>query len=517
MGRVLTRPILASALGLLAVVAIVAISRGDETPARPAISISNGDYISPDDSLLAGVRHVYATAAREHLVLDTIFPDQPVSLLWFQGLGVSTTSGRGGVALDGAGGAVSFDDRLVPHRVRLRLEGREPTSVAAREDGEYWVVDTEGTVHHVDVSGRILRSTPTGFAQASAVTAADGGAWISRSSRLFAFRLATQQDPLLVRMSGDGELVAPIGSVVLPSHVLLAEIANAGHVAIGDAAVYFAPFIRDEVVAFSPAGDTLWITHRGLPQSTPDPRIEVTADGPTLDYAPVNLGIATGPDGLLYVLSVPGFTTSASRIDVLDPEDGTLIRSTELDDPLPTLAADSDGRVYRVDPFRLLTGVAPMEREPLASFSLERMNGSRMSEEDLRGKVVLINFWASWCAPCREEMPALDLLRRTIEHDDFLFITMNEDINVADAQGFLDQFGFDFPVLLGRGELEQTFHYYGLPFSVAVDRQGRVLQRWIGYAGEDQIAGIRAVIQAELLRGDDGSVMQEGAMEHMGH
>ena len=516
MGRVLTRPMLAAALGLLAVVVIVAFSKGDEIPARPAASIPNGDYVSPDDSLVAGIRHVYATAAREHLVLDTIFPDQPVSLLWFQGLGVSTTE-RGGVALDGAGGVIRFDDRLVPHRVPLRLEGREPTSVAAREDGNHWVVDTEGTVHHVDVGGDIIQSTPTGFAQASAVTAMDGGAWISRSSRLFAFRLATQQDPLLVRVSAEGDVVAPMGSVVLPSHVLLAEIANAGHVAIGDAAVYFAPFIRDEIVAFSPTGDTLWITHRGLPQSTPDPRIEVTADGPILDYAPVNLGMAMGPDGLLYVLSVPGFTTSASRIDVLDPEDGTLLRSTELDDPLPTLAADAEGRVYRVDPFRLLTGVAPMEREPLASFSLERMNGTRMSDQDLRGKVVLINFWASWCAPCREEMPALDSLSRTIAHEDFLFITMNEDIAVGDAKGFLDQFGFDFPVLLGRGELEQTFHYYGLPFSVAVDRQGRVLQRWIGYAGEDQIAGIRAVIQAELLRGDDGSVMQSGGMEHMGH
>ncbi len=514
LGRVFTRPILASVLGLLAVLVVVAISTGADSTVRPALSALNPGYMPPVDSVIEGVRHVYATEPREHLVLDTIFPDRRVSLLWFQGYGVSTTSAGGGVTLDGAGGAVRFDDRLNPHRVRLRLKGREPTSVAALENGDYWVVDTDGTVHRVDVSGEIVRSTPTGFAQASAVTAFDGGAWISRSSRLFAFRLATQQDPLLVRLSADGDIVARMGSVVLPSHILLAEIANAGHVTTYDDVVYFAPFIRDEIVAFSATGDTLWIVHRGLPQTTVDPRIEVTADGPTIDYAPVNLGIATGPDGLLYVLSVPGFTTSASRIDVLDPEDGTLLRSVELSDPLPTLAADSEGRVYRVDPFRLLTGVASTEREPLASFDLDRMNGSRMLKEDLRGKVVLINFWASWCLPCREEMPALDSLRRSIAHDDFLFITMNEDIAVGDARSFIDEFGFDFPVLLGRGTLERKFHYYGLPYTVAVDREGRVLQRWIGYAGEDQIAGIRTVIQAELMRG--GSA-QTGETQHHNH
>jgi thiol-disulfide isomerase/thioredoxin len=522
MGRVLTRPILASALGFLAVLVVVAISTGAEGPARSALSVLNPGYTPAADSVIEGVRHVYTTEPREHLVLDTIFPDRGVSLLWFQGYGVSTTSAGGGVTLDGGGGAVRFDDRLNPHRIRLRLEGREPTSVAARKDGEYWVVDTKGTVHRVDAGGEIVRSTPTGFAHASAVTAFDGGAWISRSSQLFAFRLATQQDPLLVRVSADGDIEAPMGSVVLPSHILLAEIANAGHVTTYDGVVYFAPFIRDEVVAFSPTGDTLWIMHRGLPQTTVDPRIEIGDDGPVIDYAPVNLGIATGPDGLLYVLSVPGFTTSASRIDVLDPEDGTLLRSVELADPLPTIAADSEGRVYQVDPFRLLTGVAPTEREPLASFDLDRMNGSRMLKEDLRGKVVLINFWASWCLPCREEMPALDSLRRSITHDDFLFITMNEDIAVADARSFIDEFGFDFPVLLGKGKLQAKFHYYGLPYTVAVDREGRVLQRWIGYAGEDQLAGIRAVIQAELIRRGNGEAdgeMRSGedGMQHHNH
>jgi thiol-disulfide isomerase/thioredoxin len=220
-----------------------------------------------------------------------------------------------------------------------------------------------------------------------------------------------------------------------------------------------------------------------------------------IDYAPVNLGIAMGADGRLYVLSVPGFTTSESRIDAYDPVTGLLLRTARIPHPLPTVAVDEQGRLYLLDAFRLLTGIAPSEREAFAPFDLERLGSEhRMTLADLEGKVVLMNVWASWCAPCRVEMPALDDLQRSIEHPDFRFITMNEDVMVGDAQAFLEEHGFGFPVLLGRGRLQRQFHYMGLPFTVLLDREGRVVQRWTGFAGEEQIAGIRAVVQAELSR-----------------
>ncbi len=496
-----TRPVRFSALVVVSALAIGLVLRTSDVVDRAPIGHPNTEYVAPTDSLVGTVRHIHHVAAPEYLALDTVFPDRPVRLLWFQGLSSSPVPDHGGaVALDGAGGAVRFDERLSPHRVRLRLEGREPISIAAR-DGGYWATDTDGYVHGLDASGKIVTSTQTGFDFAVSVADPTGGTWLSRSSRMFSFRIATRQDPLLVRVNAEGSASEPVGSIVLPGHVLLAEIANAGHVAIDEDVVFFAPFIRDEVVALSRSGDTLWVAHRGLPQTTRDPRIEIGADGPVIDYAPVNLGIGLGPDGRLYVLSVPGFTTSESRVDVFDPHTGDLIRSAELDDPLPTLAVGEDGRVYELDPFKLLTGVAPTERDPAAEFDLERLDGGRLSLSDLSGKVVLMNFWASWCEPCRTEMPALDSLRQSIEDAEFAFVTMNEDVDVANAQEFIDEYGFDFPVLIGKGKLEQTFHYYGLPYTLAIDRQGRVLQRWIGYTGPEQIAGIRAVIQAELARG----------------
>ncbi len=77
-----------------------------------------------------------------------------------------------------------------------------------------------------------------------------------------------------------------------------------------------------------------------------------------------------------------------------------------------------------------------------------------------------------------------------------------------------------FTVALGRGDLRWKYHYIGLPFTVLLDRDGRVVERWIGFAGEEQMQAIRSIITAELDRegtiimdhGDDS--MREGGMTH---
>jgi thiol-disulfide isomerase/thioredoxin len=474
----------------------------------------------PAEWLGGSVRHVLQADPPEILRPDTLPPDEPVRLLWLDGrIGVPLPGG-GSVVTDGSGGVVWFDERLRPHRVRLDLGGREAASVAPAADG-YWIVDGGGAVLRVTTRGRITDSVASPFPFPAVVGDAEGGGWLVRSPQQFAFTIPSPDDPVLVELAADGTVERRVGRVTIPEHVLLADLAASGHVAVGTDAVYFAPFIRDEVVAFSFAGDTLWVAHRGLAQSTETPRFEVGPDGPAIDYAPVNLGAALGPDGRLYVLSVPGFTTSQGRLDAFDPTTGHLLRTATLATPLPTLAVGAGGRVYALDAFALLTGVAPAEREVFASFDLELLGGGRMSERDLRGKVVLINFWASWCAPCREEMPALDSLAREIAGPEFAFITMNEDVKPSDAAAFARELGFEFPVLLGRATLRARYHYIGLPFTVVVDREGRVVQRWTGFAGPEQLAGLRAVIRAELARGETGvgrsGVGDQGGKGHHGH
>ncbi len=439
--------------------------------------------------------------APERLVPDTLPPRGEARLLWMEGRPAQGSQDRR-LVVDGAGGVLSVDGRLRVTRPTLSLEGRLATSVAPAAGGGFWLTDAAGELIRVDAAGRVLASRPAPFAHPQLVAdPASGDVWILRSAEQFGYEIDSVETPLLLRMSDAGESTTPVGRSVRPTHVLLADLANAGHLAVGEGVAYYAPFIRDEVVALKPSGDTLWVARRGLPQTTTDPRFEVRGKQVVIDYHPVNLGIAIGPDGRLYVSSTPRFTTTEGRLDVLDPGTGRLLRTARLSTPLPTIAVGGDGRVYLLDPFRLLSGVPERERETAPAFDLPTIRGGRLSSAALRGRVVLLNFWASWCSPCRTEMPALDSLRREIADPDFVFLGVNEEEDPDAARAFLGKFGFDFPVVLGRGAMRERFHYPGLPYTVLLDRRGRIAARWIGFAGPQQLETIRALVRAELDRG----------------
>ncbi|MGH9204808.1 MAG: TlpA family protein disulfide reductase, partial [Vicinamibacterales bacterium] len=127
--------------------------------------------------------------------------------------------------------------------------------------------------------------------------------------------------------------------------------------------------------------------------------------------------------------------------------------------------------------------------------------GGHMTLDSTSARLTLVNVWASWCAPCRSEMPALDSLRRQLaDAPRFRFATIDEDARPADARAFLASYGFEFPVMLGAGRMKDRLHYPGLPYTLLLDAHGRIVQRWIGFAGPEQIDAIHAAIAAELTR-----------------
>ena len=118
---------------------------------------------------------------------------------------------------------------------------------------------------------------------------------------------------------------------------------------------------------------------------------------------------------------------------------------------------------------------------PVPDFTIKDLDGRDLSSASWRGKVVLLNFWATWCPPCREEIP--DLIRLQTKYEGKLQIVgLSDDTGpVDDVKRFVQQAKMNYPIAIASPELEQKFGgVMGLPTSFLVDTQGRVVQKHIG-------------------------------------
>jgi peroxiredoxin len=126
------------------------------------------------------------------------------------------------------------------------------------------------------------------------------------------------------------------------------------------------------------------------------------------------------------------------------------------------------------DPAETLRLTRPAKLEPAALFSVPTPDGSVVALADLRGKVVLLNFWATWCEPCLEEMPAMERLARTYRERGLVVLALSVDREGASVVGpFLKRHALTFPVGL---DLQQTvarlYRVWALPSTFVLDRTG---------------------------------------------
>jgi thiol-disulfide isomerase/thioredoxin len=150
---------------------------------------------------------------------------------------------------------------------------------------------------------------------------------------------------------------------------------------------------------------------------------------------------------------------------------------------LPLLLACALARAQMEVPGLSHTMTVLDEPVPAPEFVLKDMDGKPHSLKDYRGKYVLINFWATWCPPCRREMPSLEVLYRKWHDKPFMVLAINqwEDPDlVFSYMGQLDVFP-TFPILFDRDSaISQAFGVKGLPTSFVVDPEGRVIMRAVG-------------------------------------
>lgn len=426
------------------------------------------------------------------IVLDQRSPKR-ARLLWLDGRPAQPV-GTAAVVADGSGGWLAFDDRLRPTATPKSLRARPLAAIAADRTGTLWGIDGQGEMVSVGEVASSRPAIPFGVVAVDAVTDA---IWLVRATDRVSYRMPGEALPLFERFDPATGSWRGVGEAWLPEYAMLQDLANAGHLVAQGDTLYYAPFIRDELLALSASGDTLWRATRGFVHTTVEPTFGVEDGRPVVDYQPVNLGLVRSPTGTLLLLSVDDGSPVLGRLDEFDPASGALLATTPLPTQTPTLAIAPDGRVHLLTASTLL-GVRPPQRRALADTALSMLDGSGpRTLGDYAGRPLILNFWASWCAPCRTELPALDSLRRVLESEGIALVGMNDDRDADAARRFLAAVAPDFPSFEGGGGMQQRHGYLGLPWTLLLDARGEVVGQWIGELDATSIQRLATAARAE--------------------
>jgi cytochrome c biogenesis protein CcmG/thiol:disulfide interchange protein DsbE len=126
---------------------------------------------------------------------------------------------------------------------------------------------------------------------------------------------------------------------------------------------------------------------------------------------------------------------------------------------------------------------APQEGFRAPNFELVTIDGKVISLTELRGKAIILNFWATWCPPCRSEMPAMQQVYLDYGPDDIVILAVNntQQDQIADVEAFVVEEGLTFPVLLDySGAVSSSYQIHSMPTTFFIDSEGRIDEIVIG-------------------------------------
>jgi len=446
---------------------------------------------------------------REELHRYDSLPERGVRLLFLDSrAATSLESGSSAWADHDNDRVVLFDDRGVVEGI---LQGRTPDGL--RLEQPVFVADTDEGILAVGTAGRgiLFRDGRPlrGMENAGAVT---GGAPHRLASSRTVFDIPLRpippDAPLLWRHDGVTSRRG-LGRVVRAEEPLLASLVNSGWTATtADGATYFASAVRPELRRYRPDGTLAWVAEWDPGVEVPEPRFQLEDGGLAPDFRLFQQAMALGADDSAWLL-VPAeeIGTTEDRILVFDDE-GTLVREGWVPNNWAVFT-DDDGRLYVIPPEEALSRTEASTRDAFPPFDLPRMRTASLGGddeglhlEDLRGRVGVVNFWASWCAPCRKEMPLLDAwYRDEADRDRVEVVGINEDVDARAGVDFLDELGgVAYPVLRGEGDQRERYRYRGLPYTVVLDRQGRIVRTFYGFG--TSIQPIVDAVEEELDLGE---------------
>ena len=134
--------------------------------------------------------------------------------------------------------------------------------------------------------------------------------------------------------------------------------------------------------------------------------------------------------------------------------------------------------------YKVIPNLEPMkDNAPTPDFALPAFNDKKIALKDFQGKLVFLNFWASWCVPCREEMPAMERLYQEFKDRNFVVLAVNVKERKQDAQTFVNELKLTYPIVLDpEGQVGLLYGAWGLPTTYLIGRKGEGLARAWGPA-----------------------------------
>jgi peroxiredoxin len=132
-------------------------------------------------------------------------------------------------------------------------------------------------------------------------------------------------------------------------------------------------------------------------------------------------------------------------------------------------------------------GGAPRVGATAPDFSLLNLDGQPVSLSDFRGRLVLINFWATWCGPCEIEMPAIQAVYEKHQEEGFVVLAVAVDDSAKNVRRFINERGLTFQTLMDDGSVSRAYRVFGLPASFFVGADGNIAAVHNGVLTEDEI------------------------------
>jgi len=138
--------------------------------------------------------------------------------------------------------------------------------------------------------------------------------------------------------------------------------------------------------------------------------------------------------------------------------------------------------------------------QPAPDFTLPNLNGKLVSLHDNKGKIIFLNFWATWCVPCRKEMPSMEKLYQALKGEPFEILAVSIDSYGADVVApFMADYQLSFPALLDTdGTVRRRYNVNNIPQTFIIDKEGVIVSKFIGshdWSDEKEIQHFRDLVQ----------------------